>query len=488
MKFIKVLFLCLFGFYISAQNYFAKKISFDEGSNTGRSIIEHNHRTFILVSHLCNGLGCSSIAELSSIGDTIWVTRVPDIDVARASLIIKGDTITITGNNAPFNTKFRMAHYDFNGQKLGQTIEIEHPIEKFNSMFQLTSVRFQNKTLLTGTGMQNSIEYGLIYIMNADDELDTLLMLEPQENRSVMWEVTVDNDGNLYTYHDIDEGGSGEKYKKINKLDEDLDIIWSYKSEDSFFWDSGSNGDVLDDGRVLLVVYTPFTNSPYSSLRAINEDKSIDWQYNPPFSNNTLESISNVKQLSSGDILGMGRYTDVSLDEPIRDSPFFYKINVDGNVIWKRVFYEIDQQTGKSRTGFVRDAVELDNGDIYGTGVMKYDGHNEVFIFKVDSDGCLDTEDCEFVQLITDTEDVVVDQYELNVHPNPTSDVIQYSISENMNIRSVSMFDLNGQLLIRDAFQMEKYQVDISEFDNGVYLIKFLMDDGLIVYRKVVKQ
>jgi hypothetical protein len=163
-------------------------------------------------------------------------------------------------------------------------------------------------------------------------------------------------------------------------------------------------------------------------------------------------------------------------------------MNTEGDIIWKRVFYELDPQTENSRRGFVRDAVELNNGDIYGIGEMKYDGQNEVFIFKVDSDGCLDLEDCGFVQVITDLEDVVIDSYDLNVYPNPTSDVIHYSISENSDVKSVSLFSMNGQLLIMDADQKMEGKMDATGLNAGVYLMKFLMGNGEVLYRKVVKQ
>ncbi|MGK0314153.1 MAG: hypothetical protein ACI86M_000363 [Saprospiraceae bacterium] len=165
-----------------------------------------------------------------------------------------------------------------------------------------------------------------------------------------------------------------------------------------------------------------------------------------------------------------------------------YIMRIEGDIIWKRVFYELDSATGKSRVGFVRDAVELDNGDIYGIGEMKYDGQNEVFIFKVDANGCLDTEDCGFVQVITDVEDVAIDPYDLIVYPNPTSDVIHYSISENRSVKRISLFDMNGQLLIMDTGQKEEGQMDATGLTVGVYLMKFMMDDGELVCLKVVKQ
>jgi hypothetical protein len=424
------------------------------------------------------------MAELSEAGDTLWVTTIPDIDVARGSMMIYGDTITIAGNNAPAYTKFRMAHFDLDGQKLGETIEIEHPVEKFTYKFQLTSVRFQNKTLVTGTGMQNSIEYGLIYVMNAEDELDTLIMIEPQDELSIMWNIAVSEDGYLYTYHEIDEGGFDDKRKKINKFDKYFNIIWTYQSEDSRDWDGGSYGEVLEDGRVILVTYSPLSNSPHSSIRAINQDGSIDWQYNVPYSpfgdDGIQEVISRVTQLPSGDILCMGRYTNLMLDEPIRDSPFMYKMDTEGDIIWKRVFYDLDPATGVSRVGLVKDAVELDNGDIYGIGWMKYDGQREVFIFKVDADGCLDAEDCDFVQLITAAKDVEI-RNDIKIYPNPVSDILTIGIDELPE--KVEIYTTDGVLM---KTERKVKEIDVSGLVRGIYYLKVYVGEtvGVVSFVK----
>jgi hypothetical protein len=484
MRLIKIFCLCFFSLTAVSQDYFIKKISLDDRTNSGKIIILHNQRLFILASHFCDSLECSSMAELSEAGDTLWVTTIPDIDVARGSMMIYGDTITIAGNNAPAYTKFRMAHFDLDGQKLGETIEIEHPVEKFTYKFQLTSVRFQNKTLVTGTGMQNSIEYGLIYVMNADDELDTLIMIEPQDKLSIMWEIAVSEDGYLYTYHEIDEGGFDDKRKKINKFDKYFNIIWTYQSEDSRDWDGGSYGEVLEDGRVILVTYSPLSNSPHSSIRAINQDGSIDWQYNVPYSpfgdDGIQEVISRVTQLPSGDILCMGRYTNLMLDEPIRDSPFMYKMDTEGDIIWKRVFYDLDPATGVSRVGLVKDAVELDNGDIYGIGWMKYDGQREVFIFKVDADGCLDAEDCDFVQLITAAKDVEI-RNDIKIYPNPVSDILTIGIDE-LPVK-VEVYTTDGVLM---KTERKVKEIDVSGLVRGIYYLKVYVGEtvGVVSFVK----
>jgi hypothetical protein len=470
MKIIKIICFLLASYHLCAQGYFIKKVSFDDRSNSGVQILEYQERIFVLAGHFCDNLECSSIAELSAAGDTLWVTRLADIDVARISMIIYGDTITVAGNNAPLNTKFRFAHFDLDGQKLGQTVEIEHTEEKFTRMFQQNVVRFWNKKLVIGRGIQNDTMQGLIYVMNNEDGIDTLIRLEPQEDRSVIWEVKVDMDGYLYTYHEIDEGGFDEIRKKINKFDKDLKLVWTYQSEDSRDWDGGSFGEVLEDGRVLLVTYSPITNSPHSSIRAINQDGTIDWQYNIPYipfvDDGIQEVISRVKQLPSGDILCMGRYTNLLLDEPIHDSPFMYKLSKEGEIMWKRVFYEFDPIIESSRVGFVRDVVELDNGDLYGIGRMQYDGQRETFIFKVDENGCLDADDCELVQVITDTEEVKIRQ-EIKVYPNPVSDVLTIDIEELPE--KVEIFTTNG-LLVKTENRVK--EIDVSDLSTGAYYMK----------------
>lgn len=407
------------------------------------------------------------------------MTRVPDVDAARVSMIIYGDTITVAGNinNPPLNTKFRMTHFDLDGQKLGQTIDIDHPEEKFTRMFQQNGVRFQNRNLVIGRGIQNDTMQGLIYVMNNEDELDSLIRLEPQEDRSVIWDASVTDDGYIYTYHEIDEGVLNKERKIINKFDKDFNQIRRYQNEDTFKWDSGSFGDVLDDGRILLVTYSPLTISPHSSIRAIKQDGFIDWQYNVPFNafvdDGVQEEVNRVVQLQSGDILCMGRYTNLMLDGAIRDSPFMYKINTEGEVIWKRVFYEIDPSTEKSRVGSVRDAVEIDNGDILGIGWMDYDGQRETFIFKLDSDGCLDTDDCDFVQLIAAAEDVEI-RNDIKVFPNPVSDILTIYIDQLPE--KVEIYTTDGVIIKTESKVKE---IDVSGLLSGLYYMKVYVGESI---------
>ncbi|MEE9438637.1 MAG: hypothetical protein V3V14_06520, partial [Saprospiraceae bacterium] len=438
MRVLKVFLLIFMTLQVVGQDYFIKKISFDDRTNDGVKIFYHQDRLFALIGHFCGNLECASIAELSFNGDTLWVTTIPDIDVARSTITIYGNTITVSGNNDPYNTQFRMAHYNLNGQKLGETIEIEHPTEKFTRMFQLNTVKYGDNVLVTGTGEQNDTAYSLIYVMDNQSQIDTLIKIEPSSKYSVMWDVEINSNGELLTFHELDQGGSSEEYRKIIKYNQNLDTIWSYTSE----MHNGGGPAVLEleDGRIIYTKYADNASPHHYALRAINPDKTIDWQYQV---SNGLESIGNLKQLKNGDIIGLGRFTNKLFEPEINRSPQLFRMTTDGELIWRRVFYELDLSDNESRSGGVRDIVEFDNGDLFGIGEMKYDGQNEVFVFKVDADGCLDGDNCGLRQLITAVKDVHQNKG-IDIYPNPSSGVFYIGLNEKYYNGKIKIYNSLG--------------------------------------------
>lgn len=106
---------------IFAQETFVKVYDFPIVPVIGYNVKEYDGRIYTIAS-LFSDLGgyfveCGFLAELNATGDTLWTTLIPDIDVASGSLVIVNDTITITGNNDPFNTAFRMVHFTLEGEK-----------------------------------------------------------------------------------------------------------------------------------------------------------------------------------------------------------------------------------------------------------------------------------------------------------------------------------------------------------------------------------
>ena len=111
---------------------------------------------------------------------------------------------------------------------------------------------------------------------------------------------------------------------------------------------------------------------------------------------------------------------------------------------------------------------------------MKYDGQNEVFIFKVDADGCLDADDCGFVQLITAAEDVEI-RSDIKVYPNPVSDILTIDIDELPE--KVEIYATDGVLV---KAENKVKEIDVRGLSRGVYYVEVYLDGiiGVVTFVK----
>jgi len=80
------------------------------------------------------------------------------------------------------------------------------------------------------------------------------------------------------------------------------------------------------------------------------------------------------------------------------------------------------------------------------------------------------------VNKVNDLED-----YSLNIYPNPASDIIHVMTSYQFD--KLRVFNNTGELLLEDKFD---YQIDVSNFLPGIYFVHFY-DNQSIITRKVMK-
>ncbi|AEV31182.1 hypothetical protein Oweho_0160 [Owenweeksia hongkongensis DSM 17368] len=72
------------------------------------------------------------------------------------------------------------------------------------------------------------------------------------------------------------------------------------------------------------------------------------------------------------------------------------------------------------------------------------------------------------------------------IYPNPTNGVLNL---ENLpKHSSVKLYNLNGKLLLQEAFNDEKASLDLSQFSKGVYLLELQNNRGESGFRKIVKE
>jgi len=88
---------------------------------------------------------------------------------------------------------------------------------------------------------------------------------------------------------------------------------------------------------------------------------------------------------------------------------------------------------------------------------------------------------------IKDIEDSQV-QKGINIYPNPSSSVLNFSINKNEQVHQIEIFNTNGTKVKEiDCIDSDLLTIDISNLNSGIHFIQIITDNGLIV-KKFIKQ
>ena len=82
--------------------------------------------------------------------------------------------------------------------------------------------------------------------------------------------------------------------------------------------------------------------------------------------------------------------------------------------------------------------------------------------------------------------DKFIENQDIAIYPNPTSGKIRIALLENAT--HCQIVGLMGNILQETSPSGPDFELDVSGWPSGMYLIKLLMADGKSAYRKVVKQ
>ncbi|WP_159799007.1 T9SS type A sorting domain-containing protein [Flavobacterium sp. MK4S-17] len=118
------------------------------------------------------------------------------------------------------------------------------------------------------------------------------------------------------------------------------------------------------------------------------------------------------------------------------------------------------------------------------TGVYYFGFHNNSPMNSTSTAIFLDT--IEFIQAPAGTNDFLSSQ--LSVFPNPTSNVINITNSNNILVEGIEIIDLNGRTVKTIKFDgVAEAQVNVSDLSAGVYMMNISSDKGSVT-KKIVKQ
>ena len=130
------------------------------------------------------------------------------------------------------------------------------------------------------------------------------------------------------------------------------------------------------------------------------------------------------------------------------------------------------------------------NGDPYSTEEDLTDLDNgEYCVTVTDENNCTQT-DCAIVDFIENTLNPELDNY-ITITPNPTSGElnVRLKLPTQSNVR-IDFYDVLGRLILNGETYITQEQdlvFDLSRYADGVYLLKLVVDEEMLV-KRIVKE
>ena len=482
MKKVILLIVLLFGLIkvVYSQQSFFKVYDFEHSSN-GRQLAIYDDRYFISTSDICDNLfECSSVMEITNDGEIIWQKKLPFLDISRG-MTVQNDTISIVGNDINTREKFLLHQMSIEQGERIATYEVFKEDELYTDMFYLRNIRFSHRNLIAGRGIKNDSMFALLYLVNDKGSVDSLIRVDSSDLAARIWDIHVDQDGNLIAYIEKSEA-FGDDWRIIKKYNANFEEIWTYTTEKREHDRVFPRGTELQDGRIAFVYRHPDLDY-ISSVRVIDQEGNKDWQYDWFASGKTTTTIFRLRTLSNGDILGSGSYTDYNLEPGLEDAPFVFRMTPDGELLWQKVFFQLNEETDNSKTGTFWDIQELDDGGFMAVGFIT-NGHRDVLIVRTDENGCL-IEKCEDITVLTATGDLTLEDPLLNVYPNPVNDILYLDFPNDVDLTQIELVNLNGQVV--QTFKEDLRQLDLSSLESSIYFLRIIDKEGSVSTKKVIK-
>jgi hypothetical protein len=131
----------------------------------------------------------------------------------------------------------------------------------------------------------------------------------------------------------------------------------------------------------------------------------------------------------------------------------------------------VGASVNRSLTGLALNFNTAGNANICAIAVLDGDSVN-----TTDNAGCAAVS----LQFNVGVDELSKAAQSLNVYPNPASDLVNFSIDYN-KAASVKMMDITGRVIETVNFDMNNAQVDVRNYNAGIYMYQVLDNEGQVI-------
>ncbi len=475
--------------HLRGQEYFNTIVPFEFGNPNPGELFDYQGSHLIPVIYFSASLDISTIIEIQPNGDFIY-HHYQDFNFTNQSLS------EIEGVLYAF-AKDKSKALDLQVAKIGQNWDLS-----MHSFIETDGdLNYVLYSISIGKKLYNSFsfktdgtrKYG---INKMDENLNTIWTKYYESNisYSAPMQLSASYDGNLFMSYILRYENQSRSNAYVTKIDTSGEVIWK------------TDPMVLIDGGAAPIHIAELSNGNIIVTYRKDMWDDYDWwcclvPFTPTFifldkngnilNENVLKiyKSENVEfqglQSGKGDYYyGYGRR---QFDTPLERNHygFITKYNNNGDTIWTKL-YRHPLYDDESMLHAVKDIIELDNGDIVAMGDIYPSGEeSDIWYFKVDSNGCFSPENCnDEIQILTNINDLENINNNLSIYPNPCTDQLNFVSSGK--IEKIELYGLEGSLQFRSVD--EATTIDVSNFKKGCYLLKTYLKYGTVINRKIIIQ
>lgn len=474
-----------------AQDTFIKLIDREE-TRTGISLVEYEDRIFSLVGGACNNQNeCSEVMELDKDGNVLWYRRIPWLDIASKSMVIRNDTISIVSNTTSTYQDIDLLHLNLDGDSLSHH-KIVDKDTSYQSIWIQGMVHYNNKWVIAGKGEVASEDTmtSLLYVVDSKGEIDTIIANQSSNQRADNIDVIIDSNNNLNVFTAYTRAWEPD-IRIITKYNEDWEVVFSYVSDPELDNFSQPRGAELQDGRIAYVnghvkevIWNPGSILDLNSIRVINEDASISWEYKYPDDHSLERELLFIRTLSNGNIIAGGSYSTWQSDPQILNTPFVICLSPEGELLWERAYVEFDADED-AKNGALWNVLEQENGQLLFIGHL-YNENRDILLMRTDSEGCV-IDSCDPVSEIVGVDDIEAGNEAIHIYPNPiTANYIniECTVAQGEHL-TAKLYDITGRFVSVARLHDGINTIDIATETSGI-LVAVIEKNGLVIERKKI--
>lgn len=94
---------------------------------------------------------------------------------------------------------------------------------------------------------------------------------------------------------------------------------------------------------------------------------------------------------------------------------------------------------------------------------------------------------------VNDKADIISNEIDIIVYPNPTTDYVTVNISDTgtslkNKSQSYQLFDVQGRVLKQNIINQSEIEIDLTNFSSSLYILQFYVDNKVLKTIKLLKK